>query len=326
MNITIVGFGNIAHALIACMNRKNINKVFVLSRSSKDAISIKADYNDSVGIIDYITFFAEDIIPKSDIILFTVPSFARVDYLKKIAPFVKENCLIGAFPGIGGFNEEVLSIISDKNVNIFASQRVPYIARIIKKGESVHVTPKNSINIAVQKEHKKIQDILKDILQMEIYLLDDFMEVNLSNSNPILHTARLYVLFNRNRIYDREVLFYEEWDNESSNILLKMDAEFMQIVNKLNLKNIKSLKEHYEVSNIDEMTDKIKSIKAFYGIKAPLIKKNNVYLPDINSRYFIEDVNIGLKYIKDYANKIKIKTPTIDLVYNTLSNLIKDYR
>jgi len=325
MNITIVGFGNIAYALIACMNRKNINKVFVLSRSSKEVVLIKADYNNSVGSIEHITSSAEDIIPKSDIILFTVPSFARVDYLKKIAPFVKENCLIGAFPGIGGFNKEVLSIINDKNVNIFASQRVPYIARIIKKGESVQVTPKNSINIAVQKEHKNVQSILKDILQMEIYLLDDFMEVNLSNSNPILHTARLYVIFNKIRTYNREVLFYEEWDNKSSDILLKMDAEFMQIVNKLNLKNIKSLKEHYEVSNIEEMTDKIKSIKAFYGIKAPLIKKDNIYLPDINSRYFIEDINIGLKYIKDYAKKINIKTPTINMVYDMLSNLMKDY-
>jgi len=323
MNITIVGFGNIAHALIGCMNHEKIDKLFVLSESNINTTTVKADCRNDVGIINKITSFSEEIIPKSDIILFTVPSFVRKKLLQKIAPYIQENTLLGAFPGTGGFNEEVFSVVQNKSINIFSSQRVPYISRILEKGSSVHVTPKNSIAIAVYENHEEVKEILKSLLGMDVEILNDFMEVNLSNSNPILHTARLYSLFHENKVYDKVMMFYEKWDDMSSEILLAMDKEFMKLVKKLDLKNIKSLKEHYEVSTVNEMTKKIKSIDAFKNIPAPIIVVDDKFIPDIQSRYFMEDVNIGLKFIRDNAIKMGINTPTIDKVYNELSSLIK---
>jgi len=323
MNITIVGFGNIAHALIGCMSYEKIDKLFVLSESNIHTNTIKADCKNHAGIINDITPLPEKIIPKSDMILFTVPSFARKKLLQKIAAYVQNDTLIGAFPGVGGFNEEVSSIIRNKSLNVFSSQRVPYIARMIEKGVSVHVTPKDSIAIAAEKDHREVQETLRSLLDMNIELLNDFMEVNLSNSNPILHTARLYSLFHENKVYDKVVMFYEEWDDASSEILLSMDEEFMKLVKKLNLKNIKSLKEHYEVSTVNEMTKKIKSIDAFKNIPAPMTVINDKYVPDMQSRYFMEDVNIGLKFIRDNARKMDVNIPTIDHVYNELSALIK---
>jgi len=137
MNITIVGFGNIAHALIGCMSYEKIDKLFVLSESNIHTNTIKADCKNHAGIINDITPLPEKIIPKSDMILFTVPSFARKKLLQKIAAYVQNDTLIGAFPGVGGFNEEVSSIIRNKSLNVFSSQRVPYIARMIEKGAGV---------------------------------------------------------------------------------------------------------------------------------------------------------------------------------------------
>lgn len=325
MEITIVGSGNIAHALVAYLGNKQMNNtVHVLSSQKQEWEEVEA--NDGEGNVvkgrtGIITDDPSEIIPASDLILFTLPSFARKKVLKQIAPFVQENTIIGSFPGIAGFDEEVNQNIDIKNIAVFSSQRAPFIARVKERGKSVIAVKKDSVHIAVSKNHKQIKNMLEDILDMHINLLDSFNEVNLSNSNPILHTARLYAILQTKSIYDDKILFYEEWDNFASEILLKMDEEFMSIVHTLKLKNVKSLKEHYGIHNNISMTHKIRSIAAFKDIYAPMIKLDSgQYILDIHSRYFTEDVAVGLKYIKDTANNKGVNTPMINEVFSFLTD------
>ncbi len=317
MNITIIGSGNIAHALIACMRQDSYKELYILTSNP-----FKSEYIESVGCkgkgkFNIITNNPKDIIPYSDLIIFTIPAHIREKYVKKIAPYIKEGTLIGAFPGIAGFNEEIERNIN-KNINVFASQRVPYIARIKEKGKLVVTDKKEELFIAVKKDSKKVKGLLENLLDIKVILLDNFLEVNLSNSNPILHSARLYDILINQKL-NKEDYFYREWSVESSKILLAMDEEFMQIVKKLNL-NIKSLKEHYKVKDEIEMTEKIKSINSFKNIKIPKLKLKDGYILDYTSRYFSEDIGKSLLYIKEYAKRLNIKTPIIDKVYNTLFN------
>ena len=325
MEITIVGSGNIAHALVAYLGEEQTNNtVHLLSSQKQEWEAIKATDeagNKTQGKIGIITDNPSEIIPVSHLILFTLPSFARKKVLKQIAPFVQENAIIGSFPGIAGFDEEVRQSINAGNITIFSSQRAPFIARIRERGKSVFAAKKESINIAVSQHHEQIKDMLEDLLDIQIDLLDSFMEVNLSNSNPILHTARLYAMLQSKSIFDNKVLFYEEWDNTASDVLLKMDEEFMSIVHALKLKNVKSLKSHYEVHDSDSMTKKIRSISAFKGIYAPMLALDHGgYALDIHSRYFTEDVAVGLKYITDTASELDINTPMINEVFSFLNN------
>jgi len=276
------------------------------------------------GHVELVSNNASCVIPASDIILFTLPSFARKKVLMQIAPYVSDNTLIGAFPGTSGFDEEVKKSILNNSINIFSAQRAPCIARVIRRGKSVNVTKKKSIHVFVEKEKNKVKALLEAILDMKVNLLDDFLEVNLSNSNPILHSARMYSLIKDKLRYKDFILFYEKWDDKASTVLLQMDEEFMEIIQALNLKNVTSLKEHYGVETVEEMTKKIQSIEAFKGILMPMIKIDNELIPDVNSRYFTEDIGMGLKYIKDYALNVNVKTPVIDKVYNTLYALMEN--
>ncbi|MCK5907100.1 MAG: NAD/NADP octopine/nopaline dehydrogenase family protein, partial [Flavobacteriales bacterium] len=267
------------------------------------------------------------VVADSDVILFTVPSFAKSKILKEISPFIKENAILGSFPGSGGFNWEVDKFIK-KNILVFSSQRVPYISRIIEKGKSVNAVKKDSISIVTTKgAETRIKILLEDILNIKVVLLDDFLEVNLSNSNPILHTSRLYSIFKNyknNNYYKENVLFYEDWDINSSDMLIAMDREFMLLINKIGLKGIKSLKVHYEVNDSFEMTKKLSSIDAFKNIYAPMIKKNKMYCLDFSSRYFTEDVDYGLIIIKWFAQNLNIKTPSIDIVLKWYQKLVSE--
>ena len=330
IKICICGAGNMAHALIAYTANNDKYEFNILSSKNENWTEIKG-YDEelviSTGSVNLVTKDASLVIPDSDIIILTVPIFARKKLLKKISPFVKEGVLLGAFPGVAGFDIEVEKYIKNDSINIFSTQRVPYISRIIEKGEKVNATPKDSINVAILKNKNIVKTLLEDILKIKVNVLDNFMEVNLSNSNPILHTSRIYSLFKdlkKETAFKKEILFYENWNDDASEILLKMDKEFMLIVKKNRLKNVKSLKKHYEVSNVREMTSKITSIHSFKGIKLPMISNlDGSFKPDIESRYFTEDFKYGLKFIENAAKILNIETPLISKVLNWSHNFIK---
>ena len=321
MNITVIGFGNIAHGLIALFG--NEHDVNILTSKTINSKNIIAHSKNNVirGKIKIIANEAKEVIPKSDIIIFTVPAFAREAWIKKISQYIQDGQIIGSLPGASGFDEQ-LSRYTHKNITIFSAQRVPFIARIIENGKSVNIDLKNNMSVAFSNNSKETKELLEQIFKIEINELDSFLEVNLSNSNPILHTARLYELTRISMYFNKEIYFYKEWNNETSKILLSMDSEFMKIVRKLKL-NIKSLLEHYEVKNAEEMTKKISSIESFKKIKVPLLKNEGKYRIDTSSRYFTEDVLYGLKYILDYAKHMDINTPTIDKVYIHLKKLME---
>ena len=81
----------------------------------------------------------------------------------------------------------------------------------------------------------------------------------------------------------------------------------------MDLSGVRSLRQHYEAATPEQMTAKIRSIKAFKGIKTPMIKTESGYLPDYGSgiswRTFI-----WLCIIKSFAEVLKLKTPSIDQI------------
>jgi len=323
MKITIVGFGNIAHALIAHLGSKKDIYISVYSSKNYNVDIVELEDKSKKGIVSNISNQPSEIIPKSDVVLFTVPSYARKEILKNIAPYISDNTIIGAFPGIGGFYDEINEFIKE-HITVFASQRVPYIARIIEKGKSVKVMPKDKIHLAISTDKLKVKKFLSELLDMEIVLLDSFMEVHLTNSNPILHSARLFSLLQEEGYkFKKEILFYEEWNDMASEILLEMDKEFMVLVNKLQLTNIHSLQEHYNVNSIKEMTEKMRNIEAFKGIEVPLKKINENYIFDITSRYFQEDIGHDLLYILKIAKANSVTTPLIEKVYKQLKKTME---
>ena len=117
--------------------------------------------------------------------------------------------------------------------------------------------------------------------------------------------------------WDNIIEFYEEWTDEASKILIECDEELQEMCNKitgLDLTTVKSLKKHYESETPKLMTEKISKINAFKGIKAPMRKTKNGYIPDFKSRYFLEDFPYGLCIIKGFCNVVKVNTPVIDKV------------
>ena len=159
---------------------------------------------------------------------------------------------------------------------------------------------------------------MQNLFDFILSKLENHLSVDLVNSNLLLHSSRLYTLFHNNKVYDTEPSFYKEWCIESSLLLIKCDKELHQLIDKMNenIDNkiyVKQILTHYESIDEISLTNKINSIRAFTK-GTPVIFKNNKYYPDINHRYFQEEI-ISLKFVLSLSTQYNIKIPNIEKMY-----------
>jgi hypothetical protein len=335
MNLVIVGWGNLAHA-IAFYASHYEEKVTVLSQSSLATTSIlKAKICDGTVKTSRsitVTQNAQEALKKADVVLFTLPSHLMSQKIKELAPFLKQNHIVGSVVGCGGF-VWMMNFLAGHVKGIFALQRSPYICRVIEKGKSVDILgfkkelslclSKGSYEVDVDMLHKK----LTNWFQSKISFLQSFLEVTISNSNPILHTCRLYSLQNDSAL-NNETLFYTHWDKAATKMLIACDKEIQNIISHLpqEFPMYRSIEDYYEVTGPDALRKKICSIEAFKKIKCPLLHNRGTYRLDVSSRYFQEDVPFGLVVLKSLAELVGVSTPNMDEVLKVLQNLMdKEY-
>ncbi|PHM47224.1 NAD/NADP octopine/nopaline dehydrogenase family protein [Xenorhabdus miraniensis] len=320
----IIGGGNIGHA-IAFNISKNI-KTFIIVRDK----SLWNDFlscHDEKSINFTVLSWSDTIDFTPDFIFITLPLL----YREKAIELVKENKIkptnIIAIPGYGGFEMLLKKDTYFNKFNYGSLQRVPYISRIINYGKEVNITSqKDTLFLYIQKNQKKTKENLESIFNISTNLLESHYQNTLSNSNPLLHTSRLYSIFKDSLSHKNEILFYEQWDDFSSKLLIAMDEEMSSIFKYKGIPHLhKTICEHYSVYDYKELTKKIRGIDAFKNIMTPMIKIGNKYIPDINSRYFTEDFGIGLKCINDIAQDCNLELPNISKIlawYQTIKKEI----
>lgn len=266
------------------------------------------------GTLDKISSDPAAVIPQSDVILLCLPGFLIEETLRKIQPYITTQA-VGSIVSSTGFFFRAHEIFAN-NISLFGFQRVPFIARVTEYGHKAALLGyKKQLYIATENLPLDFEKQWNEWLQTPITHLDNYLEASLSNSNPLLHPARLYGMWHNwgGQAYKEQELFYAHWDEFSSEIYMAMDNEFQQLCKRLNV-SVTPVLEYYESTEAESLTRKLRSIEAFRSILAPMIQKANGWQPDFQSRYFTEDFPFGLQIIKDLAAKQNIATPTIDKV------------
>ncbi|HHV84661.1 MAG TPA: NAD/NADP octopine/nopaline dehydrogenase [Petrimonas sp.] len=320
----ICGGGALGHVMAGVISAKGY-KVNILTNKPtlwSNLITIK-DPNGKVfsGNLNIISSNPDEVIPMSNIILLCLPGYLIDQEIKRIKNFLSPETIIGSIVASTGFFITAISNLG-KSFGLFAFQRVPYIARVKDYGHSAFLLGyKNHLNLAFWNlmHQDRYLRLFQIILETPISRLDNILEATLTNSNPILHPTRLYRLFHRwnnTIIYPNELLFYEEWDDETSELLIACDNEFQLVLSALplNKQSIPPLLDYYESYDKHSLTEKIRSIPAFKGIKVPMQQFEGGYIPDFENRYFTEDIPYGLLIIKFIAQQQSISTPEIDKI------------
>lgn len=337
MNITIVGGGNVGTQFAVHCAAKGHDVTIFTSKPKLFSKKIEiVNENKEIILFERIHCITDNPIKafsNAELIFITVPSFCIEDISKIIKPIIKENVKICIVPGTGCGECNFINEIKNKNVVIFGLQRVPSVARLTSYGKQVCAVGYRKelyVGALPNKYTVECSNIIENIFGIKCYPLPNYLNVTMTPSNPILHTTRLKTLFKdykKGKIYDKIPFFYEDWNNETSDLLLKCDEEVQNICRELksfDLKYVKSLKEHYEVGNSQELTDKIKSIKGFKCLKTPMLKVDNGFTPDFNSRYFTADFPYGLSILLQIAKFVNVDTPymneTLQWYYSIVSN------
>lgn len=310
MNIGICGGGNLAHAFIAefCIY-PNISINLYIRRPDKWSTTIN---NLSLTNINHISD-SEDILTNLDIVIITIPTSSHFEFANKIKSYISENTLLIVTPTIGASYFIFESYFPNNPIAYF--QRVPYISRISEYGKSVNYSKKNYLDVYFSRCLDCHKDFISSYICPNFKEVDNFWFVVFSNSNPVIHTARIYELSQIDYPASRMPLFYKEWGNIASKYSLQMDDDIQNILNTLGINNFKTLKEHYEVANIMEFTHKINSIKSLANITSPMcIQNDNKYYFDIKSRYFTEDLPYGTCFIKYIATLLNVETNILDFI------------
>ncbi len=265
----------------------------------------------------------------AELILVTMPATMMDAVSKLVYEFASSSAIIGVAPGNGGFECAFKKCI-DRGQIFFGIERVPSVARLVQKGKVVKASGyRDELHVASLpgKYADQCAKIVESIFDKKTKVIPDYLNLTLTPSNPILHTTRLRTIFkdwHEGVFYDRIPLFYEEWDDETSELLFLCDEEVQTICRKLSefeLQNVKSLKLHYESSTVPALTKKLSSIPAFKGLKTPMLEQNGGFIPDLHSRYFTADFSYGLTIIKQIGEFAGVHTPNIDATLNWYNDI-----
>ena len=333
MRIVVVGGGNVGTQFAVHLAEKEHEVTIYTSCPElfNEHLNIVDENGETIheGDIRQATSDPETAFRNADLIIVTMPSTMMKDIAHTIFAHTDARPLICVAPGNGGSECAFKHCIDRGNV-FFGLERVPAISRLVQKGKTVRSTGyRNELHVsALPKENaERCAALISSIFDIETTVIPNFLNLTLTPSNPILHTARLKTLFgdwHDGVVYPSMPLFYEEWDNESSELLLACDDEVQSICKALpefELQHVISLREYYESPTAEAMTNKISSIKPFKGLVTPTINADGGVIPDLHSRYFTADFSYGLTIIKQVAEFAGVQTPNIDSILSWYRNI-----
>lgn len=335
--IAIIGGGNIGTQFACMCAHKGYNvNVYSSKPQNFDGTLEIVDENNviTLGKVKKVTSNLAEAVKGCNFIFVTYPAFMLEKIADELLPYVSLNTNIFVIPGTGGAEFAFRNCIK-KGATLVGLQRVPSVARLEKYGKRVRCEGLRKELVIASIPNKNVEmfaDFFANLWDIKCVVLPNYLNVTLTPSNPILHTTRLSVMFAdylETKVYKRNPLFYGEWDDASSELLLSCDEELQSIcreLNELDLKAVRSLKYHYESSTVEEMTKKLSSIKSLCNLKSPMCQIKEGWVPDFKSRYFTADFPYGLSIIESFAKVLRLDIPNIKKTMDWYKRITGDTR
>ena len=283
MKITVVGGGNIG-TQFAVHSAEKGHEVTMFT-SSPDHFAKHLRIEDHEGNVLHeadicgATNDPEKAFRGADMIMITMPPTMMIPLAEIIYDNTGKDMIIGFVPGNGGF-ELAFSRCIERGNPFFGIDRVPAIARLTERGRTVCCSGYKDrlfVGAIPSDRTEQCSALIESIYDIPCVRLPGFMALTLTPSNPILHTARLKTIFRDYRpgvTYDSLPLFYEEWDDESSELLLACDDEIQDICRALpdfGLEHVVSEREFYSAGTAEEMTRAITTEESLLGLTTPSV-------------------------------------------------------
>jgi hypothetical protein len=358
--VCFCGAGNAAHVFIPYFsNNGYIVNVFADFKDEAERLKKGMEDNDGIEIHDrcnpadikeykgkaqIISKDASEAVPSADFIIVALPSFAIRNVLNGIKPHLKEGSVIYIMPGQGGPDFVAKSVLGEEiaagKTTMAGIIPMPLNCRISEWGKRVELAAlKASYDLATvpAKNAGFAADELSKLLGGKtVNAIGNYVGIALHCSNPNLHPGRLYGLFGpepsqlglyeNGRVYAENPLFYETWDDRSSEWCQKISDERLAIWTAICEKvpgtgepgQVPHIKPYIESIYAGQIADNgslstcFNTNDGFKGFKCPMKEVEGGWAPDFSNRYFTEDLPEGVAMYKGIADLAGVDTPVID--------------
>lgn len=350
-NVSIIGGGNSAHAVIPFLSLSGYNVSLLTRHPEKWRENITLEYQTPEGMVikefkgelKRITSNPEEIIPDSDLIILCMPVTSYRAALHSISSSIRKDkkVYIMTIYGQGGFDWMVGEIRKKENLNnvvACAVGLIPWVCRTKTYGHTGITYGPKAVNVICVDSKDEFEFLEKTVLSDICYRWfntgrfvrsENFISLSLSVDNQIIHTTRMFSLYlKHNGVWEKEEdvpYFYKDYDQLSADMLKNLDDDYTsirkRIKEKYKDKDFRYMMDYLELerfsynSSNSNILESFKNSVTLRAIATPtVLNKEGKRIFDINHRFFTDDIYYGLCIAKWFAQQMNLNVPTIDRI------------
>ncbi len=319
LRIAVCGDGPIAHSIAAvCAGRGHAVRLLVTHPDGwRRRIAVRLP--DGRRFVAALTAIEDDpaiVCADADLIFLCVRHAEMDATLRRIAPHVRSDALVGAIPGFGAFGPLARRRLPQVAC-LFGTQRIPFVIRRCTPGRSVGIggiRRQTFVGSLPNGRARAVAELLSQVLGVPTVPVSHYLNIELSPSNSLVNPARLYALFGPDAVSPPRngLEFFTGWDIASSRSLLALDRELQH--GRLRLPRdtsfVAPILLQYDANDADTLTDRFRGLRALAGRPIPL-REGRL---DPDSDYVREDIDHGLRLLRDVLRLAGAETPRMDAI------------
>jgi len=347
--VTIVGAGNSGHVCAALFHENMKGAVRTQLLTTKPQIwegqqpTVRfPDGTFQKGVLDKVSDDPKDLLPDSDIILWTGPVNATKECFENIRPYVNTSRTAVGTIFAQGLTHVLAHRTFGPEVRFFALRNIPWLCRMVKAGqESEIVGTKSSIGVmTVGLDDSWVKSTLEPLFvvqktgrwEPEIEILPDFCPIVFNPANQIIHPARYWAMFRNwtgaplTKDQEPSEWLYRGMDEVAGQALAVLDEELQSLKNAYFsatgatgcehvIPLADRLMEQYgsQIADTSTLAKMVGTNKAYSAAKTPFIRTKMGVMPAANHRVVLDDIGWGLCTLISIAERLEaagIRTPT----------------
>jgi hypothetical protein len=292
------------------------------------------------GLIHKISDKPSELIPESDVVIYTGPVTSTKDVFENIRPYLNvKRTVVGTI-----FAQGLVHLLATRTfgseVRFFALRNIPWLCRMVKAGEESEIVgAKASIEVmTINLDNHWVKAKLEPLFVVQktgkwepvIELLPDFCPIVFNPANQIIHPARYWALFRnwRGQPLQEEPSewLYRGMDEVAGEVLSVLDEELQQLKTSYHeatgatgCLSVIPLRDRLLDQYGDQIADRstlakmVGTNKAYSMARTPVIRTKLGVMPNPNHRVVTDDIGWGLCTLVSIAERLEaagINTPT----------------
>lgn len=336
--ITIIGGGNSGHVCASLIHENFGGKVKVQLYTSRPEVWSNSPVvtfpggGTQKGLISLISSDPSEVLPQSDIVLWTGPVNATRGVFEDIRSYIDPKKTVVGTIFAQGLVHLLAYRIFGPEMKFFALRNIPWLCRLVTVGSRCEVIGvKSSIEAAlVNLTPEWVHDVLERMFLVgaspRISLLPDFVPIVFNPANQLIHPAVYYSCFRKwkkggvlcGKDEPSEWL-YRGMGELAGNILETLDEEMQAIKNAYyestraeSCLSVLSLRERLLIQYGDQIKDtstmaKLVGTNSAYSLaKTPMIRTELGVAPNPKHRVVVDDIGWGLCVLVSIADRLAV--------------------